>query len=232
MNSVAYRRSSVLVLHSDPLLSAGLVAALREQSAFEVFAVGADRAAADVSAVDVVIADFETAMRLMSATGAGESRPSSQPRVLVLTRNDREADIRRAVQAGVFGYVLTGGVLSELLEGLALVASGVRFLGQSVARRMADSLTHALLTSRELEVLGLVVRGLSNKEIARQLSIEVGTVKSHMMAIMTKLGAASRTQAAGIATARGLVEIRADVLPTFVSPRSGWMGARVQPQAA
>jgi two-component system NarL family response regulator len=71
---------------------------------------------------------------------------------------------------------------------------------------MADSLTRASLTSREIEVLQLVVTGESNKAIARHLHIELGTVKSHMSAIMTKLDATSRTQAAGIATTRGLVE--------------------------
>jgi two-component system NarL family response regulator len=76
---------------------------------------------------------------------------------------------------------------------------------------MADSLTHAKLTRREEEVLRLVVAGESNKTIARHLEIEVGTVKSHMTAIMTKLGATSRTQAAGIAATRGLVDYGAAV---------------------
>jgi two-component system NarL family response regulator len=71
---------------------------------------------------------------------------------------------------------------------------------------MADSLARASLTSREIEVLQLVMIGESNKAIARRLHIELGTVKSHMTGIMTKLGATSRTQAAGIAASRGLVE--------------------------
>jgi DNA-binding NarL/FixJ family response regulator len=76
----------------------------------------------------------------------------------------------------------------------------------SVAQRMADSLTRASLTMRETEVLRLVATGQSNKAIARLLMIELGTVKSHMSAIMGKLGANSRTHAVRIATARGLVE--------------------------
>ena len=71
---------------------------------------------------------------------------------------------------------------------------------------MADSLTRATLTSRETEVLSLVAAGQPNKIIARQLRIELGTVKSHMSAIMAKLGASSRTHAARIAASRGLVE--------------------------
>ena len=71
---------------------------------------------------------------------------------------------------------------------------------------MADSLSRASLTSREVEVLRLMMTGESNKTIARRLHIELGTVKSHMTAIMAKIGATSRTQAAGIAANRGLVE--------------------------
>jgi two-component system NarL family response regulator len=127
----------------------------------------------------------------------------------VLTSNDREADIRRAIEAGVQGYLLLGGTLDELVAGVTAVAKGMRYLCRSVAERMADSLTRTPLTSRETEVLQLVARGESNKEIARRLRIELGTVKSHMSAIMTKLNASSRTHAAGIAATRGLVQERA-----------------------
>ena len=71
---------------------------------------------------------------------------------------------------------------------------------------MAESLTRATLTSRELEVLRLVVIGQANKLIARELDIELSTVKSHVSAIMSKLGARSRTEAARIASSRGLVD--------------------------
>jgi DNA-binding NarL/FixJ family response regulator len=86
------------------------------------------------------------------------------------------------------------------------VANGLRYMSLSVAQRMADSLTRAALTSREIEVLQLVATGQPNKVIARELSIELGTVKSHVSAIMNKLGVSSRTQAARIAALRGLVE--------------------------
>ncbi|HEY9024554.1 MAG TPA: LuxR C-terminal-related transcriptional regulator, partial [Burkholderiaceae bacterium] len=81
-----------------------------------------------------------------------------------------------------------------------------RYLGRAVAQRMADSMTRASLTQREADVLRFVVAGESNKVIARSLRIEVGTVKTHVSAILAKLDARSRTQAAAIAIARGLVE--------------------------
>ena len=204
MNYTATDRRNVLVMHHDPLLRAGLVAALRQHPAFDVFVDG-DAAASDMDSprMHVVIADYGQAMQFAAGAAHG---PLATARILILTSNDREADIRRAVEAGVHGYLLLGGALSELIEGVTMVARGMRYLAQSVAQRMADSLTRASLTLREVEVLQLVVAGESNKAIARQLRIELGTVKSHMTAIMTKLGATSRTQAASIATARGLVE--------------------------
>ncbi|WP_280155840.1 response regulator transcription factor [Piscinibacter sp. XHJ-5] len=227
MNVTAPRRSNILVMQDDPLLCAGLVAALRQHPAFEIYVDGVDVMDPDGLRIDVVIADYSHAMALADAAVRASCRPLAAARILALTPNDREADIRRAIEAGIHGYLLLGGSLSELVEGVTTVASGVRYLCRSVAQRMADSLTRASLTSREVEVLRLVVTGESNKAIARHLQIEVGTVKSHMSAIMTKLGATSRTQAAGIAATRGLVEERMPALPVPPALRMAGM----QPQA-
>ena len=206
MDALATRRSNILVMHQDPLLCAGLVAALRQHTPFEVLMDDEFGQATDRSKpIDVVIADYRTAVRLTDAVERA-ARGLAVARILVLTAEDREADIRRAVEAGVHGYLLLGASVNELVEGVTAVAGGARYLGRAVAQRMADSLSHASLTSRETEVLRLVVAGESNKSIARWLGIEVGTVKSHVSAIMAKLGAVSRTQAAGIAAERGLVD--------------------------
>ena len=208
MNHRAPRRSTLLVMHPDPLLRAGLVAALSGHGAFEIFDSGVDVAISDRPRIDVVITDYDYAMRL--ARGAHLARDAlSEARILAVTTNDREADIRRAIEAGIRGYILLGGPLDELINGATTVANGLRYVSPCVAQRMADSLTHPSLTSREIQVLSLVAGGESNKAIARDLAIQAGTVKSHMTAIMTKLGANSRTQAANIAAARGLVEYRA-----------------------
>jgi DNA-binding NarL/FixJ family response regulator len=147
---------------------------------------------------------------------------------MALTSNDREADIRRAIEAGIHGYLLLGGPLSELIEGVTTVANGVRYLGRAVAQRVADSLTRSSLTSRETEVLRLVTTGESNKAIARQLNIELATVKSHMTAIMTKLNATSRTQAADIAATRGLVAERVFARPAPLASRVGLIASPTQ----
>lgn len=210
MNFQSLRRFNLLVMHPDPILCAGLVAALRQHAAFEVFVHGVDHLGAGGPQVDVVIADYATAMRLTDVRARHQLGIQGEARVLALTPNDREADIRRAIEAGVYGYLLVGGALDELLAGVQAVANGLRYMGASVAQRMADSLTRVSLTSREVEVLRLVAAGQPNKAIARELSIELGTVKSHVSAIMTKLGASSRTQAAHIASSRGLVHDAAD----------------------
>lgn len=205
MNTLAPRCPKILVMHPDPLLSAGLVAALRAHTRFRIVLDGVD---VDDGLIDVVVADFADAMRFTDPCAQAGRPQLAVARFLVLTHDDCETHIRQAVEAGIHGYLLAGGALGELVEAVTAVSEGVRYLGRGVARRMADSLARAVLTSRETEVLRLVVTGEPNKAIARHLHIEVGTVKSHMSAIMAKLGASSRTQAAGIAATRGLVGLR------------------------
>lgn len=207
MNNLATRRSTILVRHPDPLLRAGLAAALRQHARFETFVDVADDAISSPCQVDVVITDYEDAIHACASAHPIDGA-LAVARILVLTTNDREVDIRRAISAGIHGYIILGGPLEELIEGAAAVADGKRYVSRSAAQRMADSLSCTPLTSREIDVLSLVVAGESNKGIARVLGIELNTVKSHMTAIMTKLGANSRTQAARIAATRGLVEPR------------------------
>jgi DNA-binding NarL/FixJ family response regulator len=208
MDRVAPRHSTLLVAYPDPLLRAGLVAALRQHPAFETFVDDAEAAVAELPRIDVVITDYDKAMHLAQSVLPAHDALSAA-RILILTTRDREVEIRRAIEAGIHGYIVLGGPLDELIDGASTVAGGLRYVSRRVAQRMADSLTHTSLTSREIEVLSLVTTGESNKAIARALQIEVGTVKSHMTAIKTKLGASSRAQAACIAATRGLVEQRA-----------------------
>ena len=204
MISAARSPSTVLTLHPDPLVRRGIVASLRAHPGLDPV----EEDAHDLRArhIDVVIADDQQAMRLSDPAARAGQRALAGARILVLTSNDRETAIRKAIEAGVAGYLLFGCPVSELIEGVTTVANGGRFLGRAVAERMADSMSRMSLTCREAEVLRFVVAGESNKVIARCLQIEVGTVKSHMSAILSKLNARSRTQAAAIAIQRGLVE--------------------------
>ncbi len=196
--------STVLTLHPDPLVRSGIVASLRAHPGLD--AIDADAQYLDDRRIDVVIADDQQALRLRGAEEQSRHGSLSRARILVLTSNDRETSIRKAIEAGVSGYLIFGCPVSELIEGVVAVAQGGRYLGRAVAQRMADSMTRTSLTGRESDVLRFVVAGESNKVIARCLQIEVGTVKTHVSAILAKLNARSRTQAAAIAIARGLVE--------------------------
>jgi DNA-binding NarL/FixJ family response regulator len=210
MNLGTVRRLNVMVMHPDPIVCAGLVAALGRQTQFTVLVHGNEDVGSGEPPVDVVIADYETAMVLADCHPRSRDARLAQARILALTAHDGEVHIRRAIEAGVRGYLLLGASLDELADGIRSLGNGSRFLSPAVAQRMADSLARVTLTARENDVLRLVATGRSNKEIARILAIELGTVKSHVSAIMGKLGASSRTQAASIAVSHGLM---ADVTP-------------------
>jgi len=203
MNHIAKQPIRILVLHQDPLLSAGLTAALRSRPDFEVFEGGEDHA---TPTADVVVTDYRRALHLTEETGSSPRGPLAGAKILALTASAREADICRAIKAGIHGYLLIGGPLSELIDAVQTLVNGGRFMCQSVVERVAHSMSCVPLTRRENQVLRLVVAGDSNKTIARRLGIELGTVKSHMSTIMSKLGASSRVRAVSIATERGLID--------------------------
>lgn len=193
----------VLVMHAEPLVAFGLAAALRQGPGFAVHVEGVDETAE--AAYDVVVADYQDGVRLTTSPGA---RPPAlkAARVLVMTTHDREHEVRLALESGVHGYLLLGCPIPELIAGVRALGAGSRYLCLAVAQRMAESLTREPLTPREADVLRLLVRGQCNKSIAKQLDIAVGTVKAHVKAIMAKLDASSRTEAASIAAQRGLID--------------------------
>src|SRR6185295_606407 len=112
-----------------------------------------------------------------------------------------------ALQAGASGYLLKGMLAEELLEAIRAVHSGLRRIPSAVAERLAVRMGGPGLTARELDVLALIVRGNSNKEIAASLAISEATVKTHINNILSKLGASDRTQAATMAIQRGIIHL-------------------------
>jgi len=194
----------VLVLHRESIVAFGLCATLAQEPGIDVQQGIGSQTSAD--RFDVVICDHETGMALSQpARGRNGSTMHQGPRILVLTAQSSERAVRQALDRGVHGYVLLESPIEELVRAVLAVCRGQRYLSPAVALRMADSLTHESLTSRESEVLMLLAAGQCNKTIARQLQIAVGTVKAHVKAIMGKLGASSRTQAVSVAAQRGLV---------------------------
>jgi DNA-binding NarL/FixJ family response regulator len=134
-------------------------------------------------------------------------RESPAARVIVLTTFDGDEDIYRSLQAGAQGYLLKDMFFEELEDAIRTVRAGGRRIPGVVAERLAERVGGSDLTARELEVLGQIVRGLSNKEIASAFRISEATVKSHINSILSKLGVADRTQAATTALQRGIVHL-------------------------
>ena len=128
-----------------------------------------------------------------------------QARIIVLTTYEGDALARRALKAGVAGYLLKDMIRTELLEAVRSVHIGKRYIPQRIAAELADHYAEDDLSEREIEVLREVARGTSNKIIASHLSISEATVKAHMQNILLKLGASDRTHAVSIATTRGFL---------------------------
>lgn len=128
-------------------------------------------------------------------------------RILVLTTYDGDENIYRALQAGAKGYLLKDVGKEEFITALRKVAQGEYYIPPDVAARLAQRLPTDHLSQREMDVLGWIVRGLSNKEIADRLSITESTVKNHVNSLLAKLQVHDRTQAVTTALKRGIVTL-------------------------
>jgi DNA-binding NarL/FixJ family response regulator len=188
--------ASIHILHTDPTMEIGLHAILSAQSVWTVRRGKLD--VQDFSTVALFVTDYSTGLRLARADGSGVP-------VLVVTQRDKEWEVRTALECGVRGYLLQSCEPSEVMCAARVLMEGQHYLSTVLSQRVADSLGRAALTRREYEVLQLLAEGYCNKLIARRLGIEVGTVKTHVKGLMSKLDASARTHAVMIAAERGLV---------------------------
>jgi NarL family two-component system response regulator LiaR len=138
-----------------------------------------------------------------------ESVPAT--RVIALTSFDDDEKVFPAIKAGAAGYLLKDVRPAELAEAIRRASRGEALLAPSVAARLMQEVADgpppaATLTGRELEVLRLIARGMSNKLIARELVVSEKTVKTHVSNILAKLHLSDRTQAALYAVREGLAE--------------------------
>lgn len=192
--------SAVHIIHTDPVMTAGLHAILADRHELRVSTHLSQPEARQVARV--LVADYDTGLALARQPEYGGLR---RPGILIVTQLDKEWEVRIAMDAGVHGYVLQSCSQDELLKAVASLAQGQRYLSESVTRSVADSLSRENLTGRETDVLQLLAEGCCNKSIARKLGIGVGTVKTHVKGVMSKLDATARTHAVVVATQRGLI---------------------------
>ena len=219
----------VLVVDDQVLVRAGLAALLRAAPGFEVVGEAAEGAAALAIAarnqVDVVLMDVRmpgmdgiaATERLTAGVGPdGAWRPS----ILILTTFDLDEYLYAALKAGARGFVLKDTPPARLLAAITVVAHGDSLFSPQVSRRLIDAYTArgehaetpppdlAALTAREIEVVRLVAKGLTNTDIAARLAVEEATVKTHLNRAMAKLGLSSRAQVVVAAYEAGLVVAR------------------------
>jgi DNA-binding NarL/FixJ family response regulator len=204
----------VVVADDHPVVRDGLCAVLETQPDIDVVgeattgkeAVGLARSLRP----DLILMDLQMP-ELDGATATRRIRVEHEDvQVLVLTTYDTDADIRRAVEAGATGYLLKDARREELFHAVRLAAKGESVLSPGVAKRVLRRMrapAEEALSSREIEVLGAVARGLSNRAIARSFHISEATVKTHLLHVFAKLGVDDRTAAVTTALERGIIRL-------------------------
>lgn len=219
---------TVLIVDDHTVVRRGLAALLKTEPDIRVVGEapnGRDAVArAKELRPDVILMDL--VMPVMDGVTATALIVANQPdaRVLVLTSFGSDVKLFPAVKAGAVGYLLKDTSPEELVKAIRSAAAGESSLNPVVARRLLRELAHEgagappaePLSAREIEVIRLVARGLSNEQIGERLFISAATVRTHVSSILSKLGLANRTQAALHALREGLASIdEIDVPPSL-----------------
>jgi DNA-binding NarL/FixJ family response regulator len=212
----------VVIADDQAVVRGGLRLILESEEDISVVGEAADGVAAlelvrtldpDVVLMDIRMPELDgiEATRRVPQTGASSH-------VLVLTTYGMDESVYDALKAGAAGFLLKTASPRRLIEATRVVAAGEALLAPEVTRRLVDRFIGGVrpgstrtpeleeLTERELEVLGLIARGLSNAEIAAKLFVSDGTVKTHVTRILSKLGLRDRVQAVVLAYECGIVE--------------------------
>jgi len=204
----------IIIADDHPVVREGLAGMLAGQPDMEVVAQAEDGEQAVVlwtqHQPDVLLMD----LRMPGMDGVAaieavrETRPSAN--ILVLTTYDSDADIVRAIEAGATGYLLKDTPREELFRAIRAAAKGESVLAPAVAARLMTRMrapAEENLSAREIEVLQLVYKGASNREIGKALHISTATVKTHLIHIYGKLGVDDRTSAVTVALERGILSL-------------------------
>jgi len=201
----------VLTADDHAVVRAGIAAMIANEEDIAVVAEARDGAEAvalyGAHAPDVVLMDLRmpkqdgvTAIRAIRAA-------NPDARIVALTTYEGDADIHRALSAGACAYLVKDVLVEELVRAIRAAAAGKRLIPPSVASTLAEFTPRVDLTAREVEVLRLVAKGLSNREIGRVLGRTEGTVKVHLKNMHEKLGVEDRTEAVTLALQRGIIHL-------------------------
>jgi DNA-binding NarL/FixJ family response regulator len=201
----------ILIVDDHPVVRTGLTSMLSTQENFAV--VGAASTGEEglaliaQTAPDVMLLD----LRMPGMNGIdvlhAVHRCESPPRIIVLTSFETDEDVYRAVQAGAHGYLLKSTTQNEMIVAIRSVAAGKRYIPPQIASRLAQRMSRPALTVRELEILQMLAKGLTNKEIGTVLRISGNTARNHVNSIIEKLDVSDRTEAVTIAIQHGLIDV-------------------------
>ncbi|HZR49154.1 MAG TPA: response regulator transcription factor [Streptosporangiaceae bacterium] len=202
----------LLIADDHPVVRDGLRGIFEASGDFEVVGeASSGREAVDRTAAlepDVVLMD----LRMPEMDGVAAIRRLAErgvkARVLVLTTFDTDTDVLPAIEAGATGYLLKDSPPEDLLRGARAAARGEAVLSPSVATRLLGQVRAPAadpLSQRELDVLGLIAQGASNRDAASRLFISEATVKTHVLHIFAKLGVNDRAAAVAVGFERGLL---------------------------
>jgi two-component system, NarL family, response regulator len=200
----------VLVVDDHPVVCRGLSAIIQTEQGMSVVGQAFNGKQAvrmyQEHRPDVTLMD----LRMPGMTGVDAIRAireiSPNASFIVLTTYHGDEDIHRALKAGAQSYLLKGMSDNELVDAIRKVHAGFRYLPQPVLDSLANRPPKSELTERELQVLRLIVKGMSNRRIAESLGITEPTVKWHVNILLSRLNVGDRTQAAVAALQRGIVE--------------------------
>jgi two-component system, NarL family, response regulator len=211
MSTTPASRIKILIVDDHPVVRAGLTSMLGTRPDLEV--IGSSSSGeeavemARVKLPDVLLLDLRMPGMSGIDTLRAIARTGSRARTIVLTSFETDEDIYRAFQAGAQGYLLKDTSLIKMVEAIMTVRAGKRYVPGHIATRLAERMMRTDLSARELEILKLLAKGLTNKEIAKVLGISDNTVRNHVNSIIEKLEVSDRTEAATTAIQRGIITV-------------------------
>jgi DNA-binding NarL/FixJ family response regulator len=209
MKTLVNKLIRVLIVDDHPVVRAGLTSLLNKESALKVVgsAHSADEALSllDRHPIDLMLLD----LRMPKISGIDflhklKDRPNA-PLVVILSSYEYEDEIYRAAQAGARGYLSKNASRAEIVAAIIAVSRGESHFPATITARIKECESRSVLSPREIEILEMVARGLTNKEIGRVLEISHYTVRNHINHISVKLNAGDRTEAATVALQQGII---------------------------